>query len=135
MNGQMGALYTAALTSGLNPKFRFYTKGSDLVCPTPANAFVFLDESPCSLNDGYFQLSLTTPGYPDVPAAYLDGGCGFSFADGHAEYRKWSWRTTDPNAGIRNAPYVYGQTTVGIWGSAGLDFDWRWLRERAACPK
>lgn len=133
MNGQIGDFYQSALPSS----WRTYTKGSDLVCPTPAGAFVFLDETPYSLNDGYFALSLSVPGYPDVPANYMDGGCGFSFADGHAEYRRWSYRTLDPNAGLRNTPYASGVVGTGSpkRASTGLDFDWFWLRQRAACVK
>ncbi len=132
MNGQMGTLYAPNLNGG----WRSYVKGSDLVCPTPAGAFVFLDEAPYSLGDGDLQLSLSTPGYPDVPAAYLDGGCGFSFADGHGEYRKWLYHSSDPKAAIRNVPCVYGVSGGGAyWGSSGLDMDWKWLRDHASCQK
>lgn len=132
MNGQMG--YTSR-TYNYNTGWRTYAKGSDLVCPTPAGAFVFLDESPYSLNDSFCQSSLSTPNYADIPAAYLDGGCGFSFADGHAEYRKWLWHTADPKSGILNVPHVYGITGSGTyWGSSGMDVDWIWLRQHAACP-
>ena len=129
MNGQMGYVNTS-----VNIGWRSYTKGSDLVCPTPAGAFVFLDESPTTINDGYLQLNLAAPSYPDIPANYLDGGCGFSFADGHGEYHKWIYSTSDPSFGLRNVPTVYGYTPGGgHWGSTGLDFDWKWLREHAAC--
>jgi prepilin-type processing-associated H-X9-DG protein len=28
-------------------------------------------------------------GWTDLPASYHGGSCGFSFADGHAEFHKW----------------------------------------------
>ena len=30
----------------------------------------------------------------DLPASYHNGACGFSFADGHAEIKKWLDSTT-----------------------------------------
>jgi prepilin-type N-terminal cleavage/methylation domain-containing protein/prepilin-type processing-associated H-X9-DG protein len=63
----------------------------------PSKTFVFLDEHPDSINDsafataltGNFNNSLTVGGYVDVPANFHNGGCGFSFADGHSEVHRW----------------------------------------------
>ncbi|MCX8090200.1 MAG: hypothetical protein N3I86_04575, partial [Verrucomicrobiae bacterium] len=51
--------------------------------------WVFLDECPDSVNDGYFTVFMHTTYWDDVPASTHSGACGFSFADGHAEIRKW----------------------------------------------
>jgi prepilin-type processing-associated H-X9-DG protein len=81
------------------------------------------------------QCDLVTPGYPDIPANYHQGGNCFSFADGHAEYKKWMYNTSDPKAGIKNVPYAKDVTGGGQpWGSSGLDQDWKWLREHTSCP-
>lgn len=64
----------------------------------PAHTFVFVEEHPDSINDGAFASACTgnQPGDPpntakiiDYPAAFHRGGCGFAFADGHAEIHRW----------------------------------------------
>jgi prepilin-type N-terminal cleavage/methylation domain-containing protein len=64
--------------------------------PQPANIFVFLDEHPCSINDGYFDdgnqappANPTTWEGSDLPASYHNGAGGFAFSDAHAEIHKW----------------------------------------------
>ena len=61
----------------------------------PALTFVFLDECPDSINDDFFSV-LMAPDAPwtDVPASTHNGAGGFSFADGHAEIKKWLDGTT-----------------------------------------
>jgi prepilin-type N-terminal cleavage/methylation domain-containing protein len=80
----------------------------------PANIFVFLDEHPNSINDGYFDdgtqgtPAVPTPwsaGNSDVPASYHNGACGFSFSDGHSEIHKWqNPGTVQPVVAEPNAP-------------------------------
>jgi prepilin-type N-terminal cleavage/methylation domain-containing protein len=74
---------------------RLYTKDSDLTVPGPANTWLFIDENPCSINDGWFicdptESSIATPGWIDCPANYHNRACGISFTDGHAQIKKWS---------------------------------------------
>jgi len=57
--------------------------------PRPAKTWLFLDEHPDSINDGYFINNPTATAWQDVPASYHNGACGFSFADGHSEIKKW----------------------------------------------
>lgn len=69
--------------------------------PKPANIFIFLDEHPDSIDDGYFlnqapeeyrgQISYE---WIDLPASYHNGGASFSFADGHSEIHRWRCRST-----------------------------------------
>jgi len=64
-----------------------------------ANLWVTVDENPNTINDGYFVINpgqiANPPAAPnpttwtDVPASYHNGACGFGFADGHAEIKKW----------------------------------------------
>ena len=56
--------------------------------PRPDMKWVFVDEHPDSLNDGLFTMNKGNV-WIDYPAAYHNGACGFSFADGHAEVHKW----------------------------------------------
>ncbi len=67
-------------------------KESQMTIPSPSSTFVFLDESPATLNDGWFFLSATGDTWYDLPATGHSRGCNFSFADGHAEH----WRWADP---------------------------------------
>jgi type II secretory pathway pseudopilin PulG len=111
---------------GYNPGYRVYIKGGDLTSPSPANLFVFADESPASLNDGYLQMGLNSPLFPDIPACYLEGGCGFSFADGHGEIHRW--QTT-----ALNIPVRYGYAFVNLIPNNGAqNLDWLWLRRHAS---
>ncbi len=133
MNSQMMGFLPGAGANrdSYNPGWQLYKTTTDLVCPLPANAWIFADEAMRSLNDGFLQANLNSPDYPDIPANYDDGGTCLSFADGHVEFRKWKWpgnRTT----GLRSVPYMYGNTG-GHWPSSGQDVDWVWLRERTAC--
>jgi prepilin-type processing-associated H-X9-DG protein len=74
--------------------WRVYAKVSDLVAPTPSQLFLLLDEHPNSIDDGAFavQMPLNSMAtyFVDVPAAYHDNGCNFSFADGHVEFHEWT---------------------------------------------
>ncbi|MDB6065608.1 MAG: hypothetical protein JWR26_1816 [Pedosphaera sp.] len=86
-----------------NPHYQQFLKDSDII--DPSSIFVFLDEHPDSINDGYF---LNTPDTPydvewiDLPASYHNGGGSFSFADGHTEIHRWrnpeTIRPTQPDA-------------------------------------
>jgi hypothetical protein len=68
--------------------------------PRPSQIFLFLDEHPDSINDGYFQNGdegdNTTKGWSgsDMPASYHNGACGFSFTDAHSEIHKWMLPST-----------------------------------------
>jgi prepilin-type N-terminal cleavage/methylation domain-containing protein/prepilin-type processing-associated H-X9-DG protein len=60
----------------------------------PVNLFVTVDENPNTINDGYFLIfpnqGTTSPTtWTDVPASYHNKACGFGFADGHSEIKKW----------------------------------------------
>jgi prepilin-type N-terminal cleavage/methylation domain-containing protein/prepilin-type processing-associated H-X9-DG protein len=80
-----------------NSTFFYAKKMAELIKPPPVKAWVFVDEHPDSINDGcFFDDPLLTPGgytWTDLPASYHNGACGFSFADGHSEIKKWR----DPN--------------------------------------
>jgi prepilin-type processing-associated H-X9-DG protein len=52
--------------------------------------WVLVDERSDSINDGcFFDDPLTRNTRADLPASYHNGACGFSFADGHAEIKRW----------------------------------------------
>ena len=126
MNSQMGALYSAKLTQGYNAGYFVYVKFTDIVQPAPANAFVFADEHPGSLNDGYLQVRSGTPEFPDVPAPFHGNSCGFSFADGHAMIKKWV-------TSVLQLPVAQGVSVSSIKTTAD-NADWTWFRDHASYP-
>jgi len=76
---------------------------------SPAMTWVTIDENPKSINDGWFLVRPNVPTvWRDVPAAYHNNAGGMSFADGHAEIKKWtdssvisqqgSYARKDPNS-------------------------------------
>ena len=128
MNSQMGAVL------GLiqyNAPWRQYSKTTELDCPTPANAWIFCDESMYTMNDGFLQMNLNSPDYPDAPAAYHAGANCFSFVDGHVEAHKWQWNGP-ASAGLTHIPYTKGVSGTH-WNSSGQDVDWLWLKQRTSC--
>jgi prepilin-type processing-associated H-X9-DG protein len=86
------------------PNWRMFLQESDFIAP--ADTWVFVDEHPDSINDGFFcpNLSVANPlsinprvtELPDGPASYHNGACGFAFADGHSEIKKWRDKRTQP---------------------------------------
>lgn len=59
---------------------------------SPASTYVFLDEHPDSINDGWFLPVLSegnTTHWQDLPASFHNSACNFAFADGHMETHKW----------------------------------------------
>ncbi len=103
---------------------RIYRKYNDMLDPGPVKTSVFLDEREDSINDGMFVIAMEgaalspgaapTPasyGITDYPAAYHGGAGGFSFADGHAELKKWrDPRTTPPLTKGVNYSYQFKST-------------------------
>lgn len=81
-------------------------KESEIRQTSPASTIVFLDESPMTINDGYFNAPLTgTSWASDLPAYWHTRGDNFSFADGHAEYWRWQdGRTSTANPNSSPAP-------------------------------
>ena len=123
MNSQMGAF------GGLvnyNTGWKQYVKMSDIIVPTPVEAFIFTEEHPGSVNDGYLEVGLTSPTFPDVPGALHAGSSGYSYADGHAALRKWMTPVLLIPV-VQNVPVNRVATTAN-------NVDWMWTRDHASCP-
>lgn len=116
MNGQMGSAVVATVNGGsqanvvnqygAGQNWRIYNKQSDIIVPSPANAWVFIEEHPDSINDGLFRVNLQgvaadytggTYTWSDYPANNHGGNGVFSFTDGHAVSRKWTDSALVPN--------------------------------------
>ena len=109
---------------GVNANFPDYTQFFKATAiPQPSDIFVFLDEHPDSIDDGYFLNSYTdggTPTWTDLPASYHNKAGSFSFADGHSELHNWRNKSTVQRA------VAYGinpPLPMQIWGKAD-DFWW-----------
>ena len=66
-----------------------FQKYTEIIQPPPAQAFVFLDEHADGIDDGYFLVFVNRKQLWAYAGQLHNGACGFSFADGHAEIRKW----------------------------------------------
>ncbi len=66
------------------------TKASDLSIPGPTETWVYVDEHPDSINDAGCFPPNSSLNIVDIPATYHNGACGFAFADGHSEIKKWT---------------------------------------------
>jgi prepilin-type N-terminal cleavage/methylation domain-containing protein/prepilin-type processing-associated H-X9-DG protein len=93
MNGFVGDVNDIAnyIDGQATHNWRRIMKTSDLALGA-ANTWVILDECPDSINDSFFSVRLqpgATAKWTDVPASTHNGAGGFSFADGHAEIKKW----------------------------------------------
>jgi prepilin-type processing-associated H-X9-DG protein len=104
-------------------EYRLYVTESDIISPSPAQAFVVIDEHEKSINDGWFALDARGDrGFLDFPAARHDGGFTLSFADGHVE----GWKLKDsrtlqwPLLPASNSPQ---------------NLDWDRLRNAATSPQ
>ena len=78
--------------------YRAYFKYSDFNASLSASdAFMFLDENPASLNDGYYNIFPNS--INDRPAVNHGNSSAFTFADGHAQLHKWQDTYLLPSGG------------------------------------
>ena len=121
MNGFMGD--TDNINGGLNPGWKIFLKTSSITVPTPSMAWVLLDEHPDSINDCLFSVIMIGTQWTDVPASYHNRACGFSFADGHGETKKW----LDSNT---VQPVLFVNPSAGNQKSSPHDMVW--LQQRTS---
>jgi prepilin-type N-terminal cleavage/methylation domain-containing protein/prepilin-type processing-associated H-X9-DG protein len=98
-----GVRYDAQAAGGF-PGYPSQYADRQMVRPAPTQTLVFLDESPSTINDGYFALNVLGDTWNDIPAIWHSRGDNLSFADGHVEH----WRWQDP----RTLTLTYGATTA-----------------------
>jgi len=96
-------------------EYRQYLKLTEV--PRPGKTWLFLDEHPDSINDGYFINNPNAANWQDIVASYHNGACGFSFADGHSEIKKWRSRTS-------KIPVRFAYTTMAFDADGRADFAW-----------
>ena len=125
LNGMMNGLGTQLDVLNQTPvAYRLYRKQSDINRPSPVMAWVFIDEHGDSINDGFFRVNMSsTTVWSDLPASYHGGSGALSFADGHAEIRKWT------DASIKDRPVTRAQYASGT-AVASPNTDLLWLQSR-----
>ncbi len=109
--------------------WRVFRKMDEMLDPGPSMTWVFLDEREDSMNDGFWVTEMT--GYPnlattqivDYPASYHNNAAGFSFADGHAEIKKWQ--------DYRTSPQLKKGQLLPLGVASPNNRDVFWLQERA----
>jgi prepilin-type N-terminal cleavage/methylation domain-containing protein/prepilin-type processing-associated H-X9-DG protein len=114
------------------PDYRQFLTGASI--RTPSKLFVFCDEHPDSINDGFLQTDPhpTSAAWNDLPATYHDGACGFAFADGHSEIHTFKSRvcTILPVTYQTHPSWpAFSTDTSGTGQQDGL-----WVEQRASIP-
>jgi len=119
MNGNMNG--DSWYTAEIRKTFWTYKKESELIRPGPSSTFVFLDEREEGVDDGYFLVFLNRKYlWGNLPAVYHSGAGGLSFADGHAEIRKWVDANTlrpglvGDRAAARDVPWIQVRTSAPL---------------------
>lgn len=90
--------------------------------PRPSNFYVFIEEHPDTINDGYFMNRWDEIKWGNLPASYHNGAANISWADGHLERHRWIPDTVRPP--------VKGSVGGGFVPSPTIDY--LWLRERTS---
>jgi prepilin-type N-terminal cleavage/methylation domain-containing protein/prepilin-type processing-associated H-X9-DG protein len=112
------------ITKGADWGFPRYTQWLKLSqVPRPAKTWLVIDEHPDSINDGFFVNNPAASSWQDIPASYHNGACGFSFADGHSEIKKWRSGTS------KYTQVIYRYPPLMNFDAAGRD-DFAWYNER-----
>ena len=113
------------LTNRFNPSFVQVFRTPEFV--RPAQTFVFLEEHPDTINDGFFMNRMEEAAkWGNLPASYHNRSANFTFADGHAETHRWAAATTI-------VPAVKGALPTG--SPAEPPTDWDWIKERSGVRK
>ncbi len=121
MNAMVGdaGTFSQTGTNLNNPGYVQFFRASTI--PHPSDIFVFLDEHPDSIDDGYFlNRDTALPTWTDLPASFHDGAASFSFADGHSEKHRWQ------NSSTKQPQRAYGiNAPLPMAINDGLqDFTW-----------
>lgn len=131
MNAYMGVTTTPWVTR--NNHFKTAKKMSDL--HAPSEIYVLVDEHENSINDSHFfpfdnLLSYGNQKWLDAPSGRHGNAAGFTFADGHAEVKKWRSKID----GFKRTGSEVSPNNIGWLPKAELS-DFQWMTNRIASPK
>jgi prepilin-type N-terminal cleavage/methylation domain-containing protein/prepilin-type processing-associated H-X9-DG protein len=120
------------------PAWRVYSRFTDMQDPGAARTWVLLDEREDRINYGNAFTDMI--GYPDAPisarfhfdfpGSYHNRAGGFSFADGHAEIKRWRDERTVPPV-QKGVTLFYGQEYV----PSPRNQDIFWMQDRSTRKK
>jgi prepilin-type N-terminal cleavage/methylation domain-containing protein/prepilin-type processing-associated H-X9-DG protein len=104
------------------PQTRYATFGktTDFRNCSPCDIWIYVDESPWSINDAGLAVVAAVQTIIDYPSMMHGGACAFGFCDGHSEIHKW--KSNILSIGTLDPP----QVNAGAPGSLGYN-DWFWL--------
>ena len=125
MNAMVGDAgeFTESGSNVNNPYYHQYLKASEF--ESSSEIFVFIEEHPDSVNDGYFLNRARSHEWNDLPASYHNGSANLSFADGHAESHRWLEPSTLKPAEPDSADLPFAL-------SSGETADYYWVLERTS---
>ena len=122
MNAMVGD--PGELTNVFNPAYVQFFTFADML--DPANIFVFLDEHPDTINDGFFVNRLEDYKWGNLPGSYHNNAANFSFADGHTEIHRWLVGSTIKPAEKGGAGGTF---------DAAPPADFQWLKDHTSYKK
>jgi len=102
MVGDAGDLSTSGENLN-NPKYVQFFRLTEI--PRPSDIFVFVEEHPDSINDGYFLNKFYVRHWIDLPASEHGAAAPFAFADGHALLHRWASDSTQQPHAPDAVPY------------------------------
>jgi prepilin-type N-terminal cleavage/methylation domain-containing protein/prepilin-type processing-associated H-X9-DG protein len=106
-----------------NPNYRQFLKLGEFT--SASSIFVFIEEHPDSINDGYFLNRVQTNQWNDLPASWHNGSGDLSYGDGHVESHRWLRASTRKPARPEGADLPMNLTHA----DAG---DFYWLMKRTS---
>ncbi len=110
-----------------NPDYHQFWKVSEFA--SASQTFIFIEEHPDSINDGYFLNRAANPEWNDLPASWHHGTANLAYGDGHSENHRWvdplTTRPSRPDGA--NLPILLGERDR-------TDFYWLLKRTSQASP-
>jgi prepilin-type processing-associated H-X9-DG protein len=91
-----------------NPSYHQFRKLAEFT--SASEIFVFIEEHPDSINDGYFLNRAGSYEWNDLPASFHNGAANLSYGDGHAEAHRWRDTSTrkPPKPDAAKLPFPIG---------------------------
>ncbi len=109
-------------------RYKIFKKDSDFSEMGASQVYVLLDEHPDGINAGGYANQMVEDVAKsmiiDFPASYHNGAAGISFADGHAEIRKW--------VDSRTKPPVHNKNDLVLAVASPNNKDMVWLSDRTS---
>ena len=106
-----------------NPQYKQFFKVTQV--PKPSEIFLFIEEHPNSIDDGYFINRFGSQAWTRLPASWHRGAANLSFTDGHIEAHRW----INPSTLL---PVQPGVAYLPIWVPSAEVMDFRWLMSRTS---